>query len=101
MLSLPYLFGVRGSALTSDVVLGGGANPGWSAVSSQTDYLVAVLRQPDVDANTQFEAMTDGLKILRSLLGLTGNAVTQKSTGAGFTRMAADIPAYIQTVKHD
>ena len=99
VLLLRYLFGLRGSALTANGALGAGASLARTTEPALTNYLAAILPQLDVDANTKVDALTDGLMILRSLLGLTGTAITQNAMGVGFTRPAVDVPAYIQTLK--
>ena len=95
-LVLRYLFGLRGAAL-SDGALGPGAlrtgDPQLSA------YLLDILPLLDVDGNGKVDAMTDGLMILRKLLGATGTAITANVIGIGATRNSADIEAYIQTLK--
>ena len=99
VLILRYLFGLTGSALTDNGALGAGANPARTVEPALTNYLATILPQLDVDANTRVEVLTDGLMILRSLLGLTGTAITQNAMGNGATRLAADVPTYIQTLK--
>ena len=47
----------------------------------------------DIDGNRKFDALSDGLMILRSLFGLTGNALTAGAIGAGAT---VTNPALIQ-----
>ena len=37
----------------------------------------------DVDGNGSIDALTDGLLLLRAMLGLTGTAVTNGATGSG------------------
>lgn len=69
-----YLLGLRGAALTDGAV---GPNPGRSNAEIET-YLADLLAQGklDADGDGQSLAMTDGLLILRAMLGLTGDALT-------------------------
>src|SRR6185369_15940632 len=52
----------------------------------------------DIDANTQYDALTDGLIVIRALFGLTGNALTANAIGIGATRTD---PALIATYLTD
>ena len=52
----------------------------------------------DVDGDSNADAMTDGVLILRYLLGLTGSALTQNALAPGATRNAAQIEAYLLTL---
>jgi len=50
----------------------------------------------DVDGNGAVDALTDGLLLLRYLMGLRGAALIQGAVGApALRRTAADIEAYI------
>jgi hypothetical protein len=40
----------------------------------------------DVDGNTQIDALTDGLMLIRAMFGLTGTAVTNNAVGPNATR---------------
>jgi len=74
VLAVRYLLGLRGAALTDGAV---GPNPGRSNAEIET-YLADLLAQGklDADGDGQSLAMTDGLLILRAMLGLTGDALT-------------------------
>ncbi|MBC7711490.1 MAG: hypothetical protein H7203_15630, partial [Rhizobacter sp.] len=61
--------------------------------------LIDILPYLDVDGNGKVDALTDGLMIMRKLLGQTGSAITTNAMGTGATRNALDIEAYIQTLK--
>ncbi len=49
----------------------------------------------DVDTNTHYDALTDGLLIVRYLFGLKGSALVDGAIGTGATRTTAEIEAYI------
>ncbi len=93
---LRYLFGLSGSALTTGA-LGTGFTR--SGEPQMTNYLINILPYLDVDGNGRVEASTDGLMIMRKLLGMSGTAITQGAMGTGGTRIPGDIDAYIQTLK--
>ena len=68
-----YLFGLRGSALVNGAVASG------VATRSATDiaiYLNARLGSMDVDGDGLVLPTTDGLMVLRYMLGLRGTALT-------------------------
>lgn len=96
-LVLRYLLGLRGAALTNGAL---GANPGRTSAEPET-YLADLLAQGklDVDGDSQALAMTDGLLILRAMLGLTGTALTQGATNAAHpnVRDAQQILTWIES----
>ena len=96
VLIVRYLFGLRGAALTTGALGTGATRTGDPQLPT---YLIDILPYLDVDGNGQVDALTDGLMIMRKLLGQTGSAITQGALGVGATRPAADIEAYIQTLK--
>jgi hypothetical protein len=93
LMLLRYAFGLSGTAVTD------GAIADDSPMSS--DEVLAALDTAsnsfaDIDGNGVVDALTDGLMLLRSLFGLTGDAVISAAVGDGATRTtAADIEAYI------
>jgi hypothetical protein len=97
ILILRYILGIRGTALTNGVVLGAGASR--TGDPQMSAYLLDILPLLDVDGNGKVDALTDGLMIMRKLLGQTGPAITANALGAGATRTAVEIEAYIQTLK--
>ena len=98
VLILRYLFGLTGNALTANA-LGLNFTPARVADPALRNYLIDILPYLDVDGNGKVDALTDGLMIMRKLLGQTGSAITANAIGAGATRNASDIEAYIQTLK--
>ena len=61
--------------------VGGGAATFW--VSTGTIFGGCSL---DIDGNTQIDALTDGLMLLRAMFGLTGQSVTNGAVGQNATR---------------
>ena len=93
---LRYLFGFTGNALTAGAL---------SVDAMRTDpaqilqYLNQIKPLLDVDGNQKSDALTDGLLIIRHLLGLSGNALVQGAIGTGATRISAtDVTNYIQSL---
>jgi hypothetical protein len=96
LMLLRYAFGLTGAAVTD------GAIAGNSPMSSE-EVLAALETASgsfaDIDGNGVVDALTDGLMLLRSLFGLTGDAVISGAVGNGATRItAADIEAYIDSM---
>lgn len=75
-----YLLGLRGTALTDGAV---GPNPGRTNAEIEA-YLADLLAQGklDADGDGQTLAMTDGLLILRAMLGFSGDALTAGAVNA-------------------
>ena len=96
VLILRSMFGLTGSALTNNAL---GVAATRTGDPQMATYLADMLPFFDVDGNGRVEASTDGLMIVRTLLGLTGTAITNGAIGTGATRNVAQIEAYIQTLK--
>lgn len=88
-----YLLGLRGHALTTGAI---GQNPTHTGQVLET-YLASL--NLDADGDGQALAMTDGLLILRAMLGLTGTALTQGATNASHpnVRNAQQILTWIES----
>ncbi|WP_295393196.1 hypothetical protein [uncultured Thiodictyon sp.] len=81
-LILRHLFGFSGTALTTGA-LGAGATRDAAAI---TAYLADTGALWDVDGDGRSDALTDGVLIMRYLLGRTGSALTQGAIAPGATR---------------
>ena len=93
ILLLRHLFGVRDAALVN-AATGASAERSASAIST---YIAAVGNAFDIDNNQSVSAATDGLLVLRYLLGLRGSALTQGALGSNAQRSdATDIATYLQ-----
>ena len=92
-LVMRFLQGRAGAALTTGVL---GPSPGRS---DPTNYLSDVLPYLDADGNGAVDALTDGLLVIRHLLGFTGSALTQNALGAGARRDADQIKTYLNGLK--
>ncbi len=90
---LRYMLGLRGAALTAGTA---GSNPTRNATQIAS-YPDSVFSQLDVDGDGHVYALTDGLMILRRLLGLSDSALT---AGANLgTRLDIDVAAAIDGLK--
>ncbi len=97
LLTLRYLLGYRGSSLIVNVV---GQNAGRSGAEIESYLAVQLLSDHlDADGDGQTLAMTDGLLLLRAMLGLTGDALTQGATNAAHpnVRNAQQILTWIES----
>jgi len=70
--------------------------------ASNTSEFSQCIKLPvlDVDADNRYDALTDGLMIVRYLLGLTGTALTHGALGATASRVdPAEILLYLDSIK--
>jgi uncharacterized delta-60 repeat protein len=80
VLAIRYLLGYTGNALTDGAL---GANPGRTAQQIESHF--AQLKTDgklDVDGDGEANALTDGLLILRAMLGLSGDALVAGARNA-------------------
>ena len=85
VLLLRHLFGMRDTTLTN-AALGANAERNAAAISSYINALGSAL---DVDGDGSVKATTDGLLVLRYLLGLRGTALTSGAVNPGTVTPAA------------
>ncbi len=79
------------------------------AAAAQSTQAATVSNAPallDIDASaaslaagTKYDAATDGIMVLRYLLGYTGIAITANATGSTATRDSAQIAAHLQSIQ--
>lgn len=88
-----YLLGYRGDALTTGAL---GQSPTRTGQALET-YIASL--NLDADGDGQALAVTDGLLLLRAMLGLTGTALTQGATNASHpnVRNAQQILSWIES----
>jgi uncharacterized delta-60 repeat protein len=92
VLIIRYLLGFRGSALATGALGGSPARTGTALES----WIAGLDLDADGDGGPP-RAATDGVLLLRAMLGLTGSALTQGVTNApSATRNAAQIVTWIQ-----
>jgi uncharacterized delta-60 repeat protein len=92
VLIVRYLLGLSGASLTTGAL---GQNPTRTGQALE-DHLASL--NLDADGDGQASAMTDGLLMLRAMLGLTGNALTAGATNAAHpnVRNAQQILTWIE-----
>ena len=96
LLILRSMFGLTDDALATGTV----ASDATYTVSTDIEYRIKKLGDlADIDGNGQIDALTDGLLILRYLLGLEGDTLIAGVVAADATReTAVDIGAHLQTL---
>ena len=95
-LVLRYMLGLTGAALTAGA-LGPTANR--SDPSDISTYLNAIRSRLDVDGNTFVDMATDGLLIVRYMLGFRGDALISDAIGSSATRSSVqDIEAWLASL---
>lgn len=92
VLVLRYLLGYRGAALTAGAIGAGAQRTDGNGIVL---YLDRLRKQLDVDGDAGSLALTDGILVLRHLLGLRGSALVSGAIGSGATRDASEIAAAI------
>ena len=97
LLIIRYMFGFRSEeGLILDNVAVGAKR---SEAAQIAEYLSANLPSLDVDGDEKVKALTDGLLIVRSLLGFTDNALTDGAISSGAPRFdATDIRNFLSTI---
>lgn len=83
LLILRAAFGLTGPALTQGAIGTGATRTDPTVIRN---YITANQGQFDLDGNGTFDALTDGLLILRSLFGLSGTAVTSGAIAGNASR---------------
>ena len=93
LLTVRHLFGLTGTALTNGAL---DASASWTDPAVIKIYLDSARADFDIDGNGRTDALTDGLLILRYMLGLRGTALVNGVVDPLGTRQGAtDIEAYI------
>ena len=96
LLILRYMFDLRGSALTSDALAGDAQRKDPDAIAG---FLDANRLAFDVDGDGSTDALTDGLLILRYLMGMRDTQLIRGAVSSGATRQNPDdIEIYIQSL---
>lgn len=93
LMAARHLFGLTGTAVTNGAL---GVSPQRFDPVVVGTYQTDVLPLLDIDGNGHADALTDGLLIIRYLLGLRGAALTQGAIGFGATRTTSlQLEAYL------
>ena len=85
LILLRYAFGLGGDALTRDVV----ALDSSRSILEIQNNIGQVLNYADIDGDGEFDALTDGLLVLRYLFGLTGESLVADAVSTVATRSSA------------
>lgn len=95
LIIIRYLFGVTGAPLVSN--LGVGARV--TDAAAMLTKLNGLRPQFDIDLNGQVDALSDGVMIVRYLLGVRDAALTLRAIGKNPTRTPDQIQTYLGTLK--
>ena len=83
---------VRCSAITQGIDTTGALRTDATELARYFETIRPLL---DIDGNSEFSPLTDGLLVIRYLLGQRGTALVTGAVGAGATRDGAQIEAYL------
>ncbi|HJL62506.1 MAG TPA: hypothetical protein QF517_11145, partial [Pseudomonadales bacterium] len=93
LLFIRRLFGYSGDSLTSEAV-SSDATRNSAEISS---YLDAATSELDIDGDGEAKALTDGLLLIRSLFGFSGDSLISAAIGNDAERATADaVSAFIE-----
>lgn len=87
-----YLAGLSGSGITQGIDTTGALRTDATELARYFETIRPLL---DIDGNNEFSPLTDGLLVIRYLLGQRGTALVTGAVGAGATRDGAQIQAYL------
>jgi Metallo-peptidase family M12B Reprolysin-like/Calx-beta domain len=95
ILAIRYLFGLTGTSLTNGAVgVGATRTSGTDIINYLTPARSSML---DVDGNSNPDALTDGILMIRYMFGLTDNSLVNGAIGVGATRTTgAAVQAFLQ-----
>lgn len=98
LLTVRYLFGLTGTSLVAGGVFGGTATR--TDPDAIKNYLDGIRPLLDIDGNNSVNALTDGVLIIRYLLGLTNDALISGAVDLqlGTRKTATQIQLYLQTL---
>ena len=95
LLILRHLFGFSGSTLTSGAT---GLGASRSSPEVGRDFLLTNVAELDVDGDSETDALTDGLLILRYLFGFRGDTLISAALSGSASRSeASDIESYLSS----
>ena len=95
LLILRHLFGFSGSTLTSGAT---GLGASRSSPEVVRDFLLTNVAELDVDGDSETDALTDGLLILRYLFGFRGDTLISAALSGSASRSeASDIESYLSS----
>jgi hypothetical protein len=94
LLMLRYSFGLRDESLTA-----GAISPNSVMSASEVETRIAMMSViSDIDGNTEVDALTDGLLLLRYLFGMRNDSLISDVIGSGASRTSSvDVTAYLDS----
>jgi len=90
-----YLFGYSATAITANAHV---ATPNGRSPGDAVAYIDLIRPLLDIDGDGRFDALTDGLLILRFQLGLTGSVLTSGAKSPDATRSDQQIETWLQSL---
>ena len=94
LLVIRHLFGFSGDSLTSGAISGEAERTSADDIAA---YLNAADTELDIDGDGEAKALTDGLLLIRSLFGFSGDSLISGAIGNGAERATADaVSAFIE-----
>lgn len=93
LLALRYLFGTTGSTLADNAVAPNANRANHADILTYLDDIRPAL---DIDNDGRIDALTDGVLILRYMLGLTGDALVNGMRSDSTQRSAGQMETYLQ-----
>ena len=94
LLVIRHLFGFSGDSLTSGAISGEAERTSADDIAA---YLNAADTELDIDGDGEAKALTDGLLLIRSLFGFSGDSLISGAIGNGAERTTADaVSAFIE-----
>ena len=104
LIILRYAFGLRGQMLINDAISSDALRTNPGMIEQYIEHLI-IENNPqskvniDIDVNGSFDALTDGLIILRYAFGLRGQSLVDGATAGDAMRTeAADVEAYLNSL---
>ena len=95
LLVLRKMFGLSGPPLAAAALSSEAQRTDPTEIAAYLDQFGSSL---DVDDNSEVDGLTDGLLIVRYLLGFRGSALVQDAIGAGAKRTTEQIEAHLATL---
>src|SRR5690606_15446919 len=93
LMILRWGFGFSGNSLVANAIATGATRTDAASILTRLEQLAASF---DVDGNGSFDALTDGLLVMRYMFGFRDSVLISGAVGGGATRVsAADIEAYL------
>ena len=90
-----YLAGISGGAIARGIDTTGALR---ADAAEQARYLDVIRPLLDIDGNSIINPLTDGLLVVRYVLGMRDDALVAGAVGSGATRSTAQIKDYLASI---